>query len=412
MFKGLFDFRNQSIIVRYRIIIPILLLIIIGLVMLYSQSGYKEEYYNNFISQIQWFVLGAFLFMLVQYVRLQYIYDHSYVFYILIVIILIGTLIFGESGKYGGVSWVSIGGIRGQPSEFCKILYVFFFARFLSDINTKSKTRFYLPVMILSLIVPFLLVLRQGDLGTALIYLSIVLPLMYSSGIKAITLFFIVSPFVSMIASFQLIFFTIWMIVFCILMLVYRPDLKFSIYNFIINISSGILASILWTDILSSYHRERIMIFLGFSSDPLGKSFQINQSLNAIGSGGLFGKDSSIFGTQAEHNFLPIAESDFIISSIAEKFGFVSIFLIIVLLLYFIYWSFIFALKIENKFASIVIIGFCSVLFMHMIINMSMISGLLPVMGLPAPFISYGGSFFITCSIMVGFINNIISNNI
>ena len=83
------------------------------------------------------------------------------------------------------------------------------------------------------------------------------------------------------------------------------------------------------------------MIFLGLSNDPLGKSFQINQSLNAIGSGGLFGKDSSIFGTQAEHYFLPIAESDFIISSIAEKFGFVAIFFIIILLLYFIYWSFI-----------------------------------------------------------------------
>ena len=96
-----------------------MIFILIGLVMLYSQSGYKEEYFNNFISQMQWFILGVFLFIIVQYIRLQYIYDHSYVFYILIVIILIGTLIFGESGKYGGVSWVSIGGVRGQPSEFC-----------------------------------------------------------------------------------------------------------------------------------------------------------------------------------------------------------------------------------------------------------------------------------------------------
>ena len=145
--------------------------------------------------------------------------------------------------------------------------------------------------------------------------------------------------------------------------------------------------------------------------DPLGSGYQVIQSMISIGSGGLLGKGLGN-GTQTHLKFLPVRDSDFIISVMAEEHGFKAIFLLIVSLCIFVYWCLIFAQKIDNKYVSTLIVGCCTIIYMHMIINMGMISGLLPVTGLPAPFISYGGSFFLTCSILVGLINNAINNHL
>ena len=131
----------------------------------------------------------------------------------------------------------------------------------------------------------------------------------------------------------------------------------------------------------------------------------------SIGSGGFFGKGLGN-GTQTHLKFLPVRDSDFIISVLAEEHGFKSIALIILCISIFVYWCLIYAQKIDNKYVSTLIVGYCTIIYMHMIINMGMISGLLPVTGLPAPFISYGGSFFLTCSIIVGLINNAVNNHL
>ena len=145
--------------------------------------------------------------------------------------------------------------------------------------------------------------------------------------------------------------------------------------------------------------------------DPLGSGYQVIQSMISIGSGGFWGKGLGEC-TQTSLKFLPVADSDFIISVTAEEMGFKAIFLIVLFISIFIYWSVNYSYKIENKYVSTLIIGYSTLIFAHMIINLGMISGLLPVTGLPAPFISYGGSFFLTCSITLGIINNAINNNL
>ena len=145
--------------------------------------------------------------------------------------------------------------------------------------------------------------------------------------------------------------------------------------------------------------------------DPLGAGYQVIQSMISIGSGGFWGKGLGN-GTQTHLKFLPVRDSDFIMSVMAEEMGFKVIFLIILFISYFIYWSFTYAYKIENRYVSTLIVGYATLIYAHMIINLGMISGLLPVTGLPAPFISYGGYFFLTCSIILGIINNAINNNL
>ena len=167
----------------------------------------------------------------------------------------------------------------------------------------------------------------------------------------------------------------------------------------------------IWNNFLEPHQQDRIRTFLNPMSDPLGSGYQVIQSMISIGSGGFWGKGLGN-GTQTHLKFLPVRDSDFIISVMAEEMGFKVIFLIILFSSFFIYWCFTYAYKIENRYISTLIVGYATLIYAHMIINVGMISGLLPVTGLPAPFISYGGSFFLTCSIILGVINNAINNNL
>jgi len=201
------------------------------------------------------------------------------------------------------------------------------------------------------------------------------------------------------------------MVLFLIVLIISRPKLYIAALNFILNISCAISAPYIWNNFLRGHQRERILTFLDPLTDPLGSGYQVIQSIISIGSGGFLGKGLGN-GTQTHLKFLPVRDSDFIISVLAEEHGFKAIVLIIFCISIFIYWSLIYARKIENKYVSTLVVACSSIIYMHMIINMGMISGLLPVTGLPAPFISYGGSFFLTCSILVGLINNAINNHI
>ena len=174
---------------------------------------------------------------------------------------------------------------------------------------------------------------------------------------------------------------------------------------------SGLASPYIFWNVLNEEQRERILTTLNPYRSPLEEGYQVIQSMISIGSGGVLGKGLGE-GTQTHLRFLPVRDTDFIISVISEEMGFIAIFFILIALIWFIYWSFNYALKIENKFASLLLVGCCTIIFMHFIINMGMVAGLLPVTGLPVPFISYGGSFFLTCSILIGLINNIINNYI
>ena len=201
------------------------------------------------------------------------------------------------------------------------------------------------------------------------------------------------------------------MIFFLFFLFYCRFSIITKIINFILNILFGLSSPYIWDNFLQDHQRQRILTFFDPFRDPLDKGYQAIQSWISIGSGGMWGKGLGA-GTQKEFNFLPIKESDFIVSVLAEELGFFTIIILLICVISFIYWCLEYLVKIENKFSSLLVLGLSTLIFMHMIINMAMVSGLLPVTGLPVPFISYGGSFFLTCSIIVGLINNIINNEI
>ena len=163
--------------------------------------------------------------------------------------------------------------------------------------------------------------------------------------------------------------------------------------------------------LLYDHHKNRIISLFYPDDHHLGVGYQLFQSKVAIGSGGIFGKGLGE-GTQSFLRFLPIKDSDFILSVISEEMGLFSIIIILLMFFIFIYFTLDASSRLFNKFYSLCLVGFSSIIFFHMVINMSMIIGIFPVIGLPLPFISYGGTFLLTCMIIVGIINNIINNDL
>ena len=410
MFKGLFNFKNQYIQIRWLIITPVIIFTILGLASLSSTSDLLNlSLSSTFYKQCIWFIIGIFAFYVTQFVRIQFLYDSAYIMYFFLILLLCLTM-FAPTIK-GAKSWIVFGPIFFQPSELGKIFYVACMARFFSDNNIKKDFSFYLFLILVLSLIPPLIIIRQPDLGTAIAYLSIILPILFWTKIKSYVLFFLISPIFSIFASYQLSVFYIWMFLFFIIVIIARPNFYVSIFNFLINIMCAVFAPYIWQNFLKPHQQDRILTFLNPMSDPLGSGYQVIQSMISIGSGGFWGKGIGN-GTQTDLKFLPVADSDFIISVTAEEMGFKAIFLIIISISFFVYWSINFASRIENKFVSTLIIGYSTLIYAHKIINLGMISGLMPVTGLPAPFISYGGSFFLTCSIVVGLINNAINNNL
>ena len=241
--------------------------------------------------------------------------------------------------------------------------------------------------------------------------MSLVVPILYWSKFDIKLILLLIAPIISMIAVANLFFYYFWMIFLFVYLVFIKDKLYIRVINFFLNLSASIISPFIWNNILREHQRNRIETFIDPFSDPLGNGYQVIQSIISIGSGGFWGKGIGN-GSQTQLRFLPVRDTDFIGSVISEEMGFITIFFVMSLLLWFVYRVFDYAQKIENEYASTVLVGLFSIIFMHFIINLGMISGLLPVTGLPVPFISYGGSFFLTCSIILGLMNNIINNQI
>ena len=409
MFKGLFDFRNYYISIRWIVLLPIIIYTIIGIMALRSTSSYISFFSSTFYKQLLWVLIGISIFTLVQYVRIQFIYDYAYIFYILILFLLCSTFL--SPVIEGSQRWIILGKIYFQPSELGKIVYIIGLSRLFNDYRIKNKFSLFFIFLILISMVPPLIIFKQPDLGTAIIYLSLILPILYWSDFDIKLILLMIFPFISMVASSGIIFYYIWMIFVLFYLFIINKSIIFKVFHFSINLFTSIITPYAWINILENHQRNRIISFIDPFSDPMGNGYQVIQSMITIGSGGFWGKGLGE-GTQTHLKFLPVRDTDFIISVVSEEMGFFTISIILLSLIWFVYWVVDFAQRIENNFTSTLLIGLCSMIFMHIIINMGMISGLLPVTGLPVPFISYGGSFFLTCSIGIGLINNIINNHI
>jgi rod shape determining protein RodA len=379
-------------------------LTIIGIIALFSISLHQDItlLQTSFFSQIISLAISILVFLVVLYIPRRVYHKYAYVLYVVVLITIITPFfLFPTAGTY---RWISLGGFGFQPSELSKWVVILVLARYLSDWNLKVHRFQTFLMSFLIVLIPALIVLKQPDLGTALIMVTPVIPMLYWVGARPYHLFLIITPFISVITAFHSISFSAWAVFLLIIMFLSKPNLLSSVSIYFSNIFLGLLSPILW-NMLHPYQQKRILTVFNPELDPLGAAYQIIQSKTAIGSGGLLGKGLGL-GTQTQLKFLPVQESDFILSVIGEEFGFIIILLIFLTLASLILRSLKLAYNSNDRFSSLTIIGMITIFLAQFYVNAAMTVGLIPVKGLPFPFVSYGGSFLLSCYIMVGIIIN------
>ena len=380
-----------------------MLLTIIGLLALFSISVNQSSVIaiSAFTKQLLFMIPAIGGFLTILFIPKYIIHKYIYLAYGLILVLV--TVPFLLSTIAGTHRWINIGlPFAFQPSEFAKWIVVISLAKYLSDHNLEIKRFSTLIFPIIIALFPAAIILQQPDLGTALILLTPVFPMLYWVGSRPFHLFMLLAPIFSIGTAFHTISFTSWAIIMGIIVYISRPNLIFGIVFYFVNIFLGLLAPLLWNG-LRTYQQKRILTLFNPELDPLGAAYQTIQSKVAIGSGGFFGKGIGD-GTQTHLKFLPVQESDFIVSVIGEEFGFITIAFMLILYFLFIIRIINLAYHSNERFAGLVLIGIATIFLSHVFVNTAMTTGLIPVKGLPLPFISAGGSFLLSCYIMVSFI--------
>ena len=384
------------------ILLPIILTFI-GMVALFSISvnQFGVIAITAFTKQLLFMIPSIIGFLFILFIPKYLIHKYIYLMYGLILVLV--TVPFLLSTIAGTHRWINIGlPVAFQPSEFAKWIVVVALAKYLSDHNLEMKKFSTLIFPIFIALLPAAIILQQPDLGTALILLTPVLPMLYWAGSRSFHLFMLMAPIFSIGTAFHTVSFTTWAIIMGVILYLSRPNIFFGIIFYFGNIFLGLLAPLLWNG-LRPYQQKRILTLFNPELDPLGAAYQTIQSKVAIGSGGLLGKGIGE-GTQTHLKFLPVQESDFIVSVIGEEFGFITIAFMLIVFAFFIIKIINLAFYSKERFAGLVLIGIGTIFLSHVFVNAAMSTGLIPVKGLPLPFISAGGSFLLSCYIMVALV--------
>ena len=386
------------------ILINVFVLLFIGLMSLYSISVLQKENLSNaFFKQLLFLGPAIILMIIMTVLSKRFIHKYIYALYGLIIVLVMLPFIGQETA--GTYRWINLGLSFGfQPSEIAKWVIVITLARYLSDNNLQVRkfSSNILPFVIA--IIPTFIVLNQPDLGTAVVMMIPVIPMLYWVGARPYHLFLIVAPLFSILTAFNVVVFTIWTIIVGLIIYKSMDKLWNGVTIFFFNIFLGLMFPLFW-NFLRPFQRNRILTFLNPELDPLGAGYHIIQSKTALGSGGFLGKGLGE-GTQTQLKFLPVQESDFIVSVIGEELGMISLLIMLFLFCWLIIKMINLSYSALDRFSGLIIIGIASIFLAHVFINCSMAAGLMPVKGLPLPFISYGGSFLFSSFMMIGLILN------
>ena len=400
---------NQYKELPFSIIGSVVFLSCIGLIVLNSISQHQEGAFlaNPFNKQLLVLIPAICLSLFIVIIPRYTIHKYSYPLYFIGIVIVL--LPFFGSLHANTFRWLNLGlPFKIQPSEFAKVFTTIALARYLSDHTIQMKKFSSIIIPIGFVLIPSLIVMKQPDLGTAIVMLVPVLPMLYWSGARPFYLFLLLAPIFSMLTAFQTLSFTIWAFVLGAVIIGARQTLAMSVLFFFGNIFLGLISPFAWNS-LTPYQQSRIISFLNPEKDPLGVAYQVIQSKTAIGSGGVLGKGWGA-GTQTHLKFLPVQESDFILSVLGEEMGFVMIAIVLLVVGYLITRILKRAFLSKDRFSSLALIGIGSILLAHVFVNTAMTVGLIPVKGLPFPFISAGGSFLISSYLMVGLVINLSVN--
>ncbi|WP_127104765.1 rod shape-determining protein RodA [Pararhodobacter zhoushanensis] len=333
----------------------------VGFLQLYSVSGGNFERWAE--PQMQRFALALTVMFVVGFVPLWFWRSMSALGYAVSVILLLGVEFFGSIGM-GAQRWLELGPIRIQPSEMTKITVIMAMAAYYDWLDIRKVSHpVYVALAALMILVPAFLVLKQPDLGTALLILGGGGMVMFFAGVS------------------------LWY------------------FGGVIGAGVGLVTAVFssrGTDwqLLRDYQFRRIDAFLDPSLDPLGSSYHINQAMIALGSGGWSGR-GFMQGTQSRLNFLPEKHTDFIFNTLAEEFGFIGGVFLLTLYIGILVTCVIAAMRSKNRYASLLILGIAGNFFLYFAVNMAMVMGLAPVVGVPLPLVSYGGSAMLM--ILIGF---------
>ncbi|MAS40034.1 MAG: hypothetical protein CMG16_02565 [Candidatus Marinimicrobia bacterium] len=390
-----------------RLYLIVSLLITFGLITLYSISADPLSLNSSFMRQIIFIFFSFFIFFILNQINVKTIHDNSTLIYISsILLCFVPFLLSPVENTY---RWIDLGFFYIQPGEYLKCATIILIAKYLSNHQLEVKEGYIVIIPILIALLSSFVVLNQPDLGTAVIILAPVLPIMLWAGVNGFTLFLLIAPVITIIAASNNMIFNIWGVLMFIIFMTFQGSLLKRISIYFANIFTGLLFPFFWNDFLNGYQRQRFIDFLNPDLDPMGSSYHIIQSITAIGSGGLFGKGWGQ-GSQTQLKFLPVQESDFILSVIAEEFGFFGIAIIMFLFFMLIKTLLDIAFRLSDYFSSLVIVGLTSILFSHIFVNSAMTIGLMPVKGLPTPFLSAGGSFMLLCFIILSLVVNFSKN--
>ncbi len=390
--------------VDWSVLLSIAVLIGFGMLAIYSASNGIGNL-ANFYKQTTWLVMSLLVVVIVFFLPLRAFQEFAYLAYVVSILALIAVLIFARRIS-GNAAWLQIGGASVQPSEIAKITTILALAQFLSkkDNDIRQVKNFVTAIAIVLL--PCVLVLLQPDTGTALTYLTFVVPMMVVAGFDFYYVLLLGVPFVcALLGCISLMGFVACEVGMVVVMLIWRRDWAWSIVSVLSGAGAGIASNLYAAKLLKPHQLKRIQTFLDPMSDPQGAGYNALQAKIAIGSGGLWGK-GFLQGTQTQLRFIPAQWTDFIFCVIGEEFGFwgaamvvSAYFLLTVRLIHL-------AEKIKNRFATLVLTGLVSLLLGHVIINIGMTIGLMPVIGIPLPFLSYGGSSLLANMVAIGIVLN------
>ncbi len=382
-------------------------LVVIGLASIYSAT-FDTNAAGRFDKQVLWACIGFLSLIVTMFIPLRVIQRSSFALY-LVSLLGLGAVLAIGTREHGSQSWFGVGGMGGQPSEFVKITTILALASFLSGNDISMGSLKDVVKAFLILLFPISLIMMQPDLGTSLTFVAMFVPVLYWAGASNFLIVAIIAP--ALVALSAIIGTTTFLIVLALVggaLYFFREDRFVSALMFGVNAMIGIFVQVAYEK-LPLYQQKRIATFLDPNNDPLGAGYNVIQAKVAIGSGGFFGK-GYLQGTQTQLNFIPKQWTDFIFCVPGEEFGFLGAAIVLALFAILLVHGVRVGYMAKNRFGSTIAIGISALFAVHVFVNIGMSVGLMPVMGIPLPFLSYGGSSLCSYMIMVGLMMNVYAN--
>jgi rod shape determining protein RodA len=386
-------------------------LVSIGLTNIYSTGHSQGENMfslgHTFGKQLFFSALGILVIFFVQFTRVKVYERYSSIFYLIVLVLLVGLFVFGNEVS-GAKSWYSVAGFSFQPAELAKVVTALALTKHLSEINTDLRNISHQITAFILILIPAFLILPQPDPGSTVVFLSFLLvlhteklPSRYILVFCGVVILFIITLLIGHnLATYVVITIAV---IYIIGMRNKKRRKVFLPTILVVLLASGFIQSVdyVFENVFEQRHRDRFNIVLGREVDTQGIGYNINQSQIAIGSGGMFGK-GFLEGTQTKGNFVPEQQTDYIFTTVGEEWGFVGTFFVIVLFMVLMLRILFTSKRQKNKFSRIYCYSVVSLIFAHFSINLGMVLGLLPTIGIPLPFLSYGGSNLLAFSLLLG----------